>query len=239
MKKSNILLVSAFFLAFTWIILIGCLAASEIKNHLQGKEPCFARTHQQYLESRKKIFPVPVSELCISVEGMAVITILAGKELTVLAHPKTWNCIYTDLKNGKSMIIFKRLMEYNDPITITIPEIPSLSLDNFSEVNVKGLDRKEIHFQCKQVGSFTASSCKITTLSLEFPGNKDHQDIYIDKSNEIGTLIASVKGSGKIRLETIGQLTNQISLSDSVHIEATYDMMKQLSMGQVSRVLNK
>jgi len=114
MKKSNILIISAFFLAFIWIVLIGCLGASAIKNHLQGKDPYFATTHQQYLESMKKNFPAPVSELCISGEGTAILNILPGNELTVLAHPKTWNCIYTDLKNGKSMISFKKLLDYKD-----------------------------------------------------------------------------------------------------------------------------
>ena len=239
MKKSNIFLVSAIFLAFIWIFLIGWFGASAINNYLQGKDPYFARTHQQYLESNKKSFPVPVSELCISGEGTAILTILPGNELTILAHPKTWNCIYKELKKGKSMISFKKLMEYNDPVTITLPEIPSLSLDNFSEVTIKGLNQKEIHLQCKRVHSFTSGNCTIGTLSLDFPGNKDQQDICIKKSNQIDTFIASVNGSGKIRLEAIGQLKNKIYLSDSVHVEATYDLMKKLYIGPESRVLNK
>jgi hypothetical protein len=239
MKKSNIFLVSAIFLAFVWTLLIGWFAASAINNYLQGKDPYFSRTISQYMESKKKSFPVPVSELCISGDGDMIITILSGKELAVLSEPRIWNCVYTDLKNGKSMISFDKQLEYNDPVTITLPEIPSLSFDNFSEVTVKGLNQKEIHFQCVRVSSFTSSSCKIGTLSLDFPRTRDLQDIYIDKSNQIDTLIASVKGSGKIRLETAGQFYNQISLSDSINIEATYDLMKKLSAGQESRVLNK
>jgi hypothetical protein len=239
MKKSNILLISAFVLAFFWTLLIGWFAASAINNYLQGKDPYFARTHSQYLESKKKSFPIPVNELCISGEGTAIITIVPGKELTILSEPRIWNYVYTDLKNGKSMISFKKLLEYNDPVTITIPEIPSFSLDNFSEVTMKGLNQKEIHIQCKRVLSFTSGSCKIGTLSLDFPRTRDQQDIYIDKSNQIDTLIASVRGSGRIRLETTGKLKNQLSLSDSIKVEASYDLMKKLSTGPESRVLNK
>jgi hypothetical protein len=237
MKKSNIFLVSAFCLAFCWTVLIGWLAASAINNYVHGKDPYFAHTHSQYLESKKKIFPLPLSELCISGEGTAIITILPGKELTVLSDPKIWNCVYTDLKNGKSMISFKKLKEYSDPVIITLPEVPSLSLDNFSEVTVKGLNQKEIHLQCKHVQSFHADSCKIGTLSLDFPGKKDQQDICINKSNQIDTFIASIKGFGKIRLETAG-FKNQISLSDSIKVEATSDIMKKLAMGPESRKTN-
>jgi hypothetical protein len=239
MKKSNIFLVSAIFLAFCWTLLIGWFASSAINNYLQGKDPYFARSHRQYLESHKKIFSLPVGELCISGEGTAIITILPGKELSVLSDPKIWNCVYTDLKNGKSMISFKKLIEYNDPVTITLPEIPSIALDNFAGVTVKGLNQKEIHFQCKMVNSFTSTNCKISTLSLDFPRTRDLQDIRIDKSNQIDTLIASVRGSGKIRLETSGHFKNQISLSTSINVEATYDLIKTLSKGSESRVLNK
>jgi hypothetical protein len=228
MKKSNIFLVSAIFLAFIWTLLIGWFAASAINNYLQGKDPYFARTHTQYMESRKKNFPVPANELSISGEGTAMITILPGKELTMLSEPRIWNFVYTDLGNGKSMITFKKLSEYKDPVTITIPEIPSLSLDNFSEVKLNGLNLKEIHFQCVRVSSFTFNNCKIGTLSLDFPRTRDQQDIYFDKSNQIDTLIASVRGSGRIRLETAGRLKNQLSVSDSIKVEATYDLMKKL-----------
>jgi hypothetical protein len=228
MKKSNIFLVIAIFLAIIWTLLIGWFGASAINNSLKGKDPIFARSHRQYMESKKKCFPLPASELRISGDGATIITILPGKELAVLSEPRIMNCVYTDLKNGKSMISLTKLIEYNDPVTITLPEIPSLSLDHFSEVTIKGLDQKEIQFQCKQVNSFTFSGCKITTLSLDFPLTSDQQDIYIDKSNLIDNFIASVQGSGKIRLETAGQLKNQLSLSDSIKIEASFDLMKKL-----------
>jgi hypothetical protein len=239
MKKSNIFLVSAFCLAFCWTVLIGWLAASAINNYVHGKDPYFAHTHSQYLESKKKIFPLPLSELCISGEGTAIITILPGKELTVLSDPKIWNCVYTDLKNGKSMISFKKLKEYSDPVIITLPEVPSLSLDNFSEVTVKGLNQKEIHIHCIRVNSFISDSCKIGTLRLDFTRTRDQQDICIKKSNHIDNFIASVQGSGKLRMETAGQFKNQISLSDSIKVEATYNVMKRLSIGKESSVLNK
>jgi hypothetical protein len=120
-----------------------------------------------------------------------------------------------------------------------LPEIPSLSLDNFSEVTINGLNQKEIHIQCQHVQAFRTDSCKIGTLNLDFPGNKDQQDIYIKKSNHIDNFIASVQGSGKLRMETAGQFKNQISLSDSIKVEATYYVMKRLSIGKESSVLNK
>jgi hypothetical protein len=239
MKKSNIFLISALVLAIIWTLLIGWFAASAINKFLQGKDPVFARTHRQYLESKKKTFPIPARELRIIGEGTAIITILPGKELAILSEPRIWNYVYTDLENGKSMISFKKLTEYNDPVTITVPGIPSLSLDNFSVVTVKGLNLMEIHFQCVRVSSFTSSDCKIGTLSLDFPRTRDLQDIGIYKSCQIDTLTASVQGFGKIRLETAGQFNNQLTLSDSVKVEATYDIIKKLSVGPGSLVLNK
>ncbi|MCX6285491.1 MAG: hypothetical protein NTY96_00055 [Bacteroidetes bacterium] len=228
MKKSNILLVSAIGLAFCWTILIGWFAASAINNHIQNKDPYFARSHRQYLESNKKIFPLPVSELSISSEGTAIITILPGKELCVLSSPKYYSCVYSDLKNGKSMISFKSQTGFNDPVTIMLPEVPSLSLDNFSEVTVKGLNRMEIHINCIRVKSFILDSCKVGTLRLDFPRTRDLQNICINTSTLIKNLVANVQGSGKLKLETVGQLKNQLSLSDSIKLETTYDLMKKI-----------
>jgi len=228
MKKSNIFLIIAFCLAFCWTVLFGWFGASAINNYLHGKDPYYARSHRQFLESNKKTFPAPVKELVISGESAAVLTIQQGKELTVESNPRAWDCICKDMGNGRSMISLKQLRDYNDPVTIMIPAIPSLSLDNFSEVTVKGLNQKEIHLQCKRVHSFTFVNCTIGILSLDFPRTRDQQDICINKSNQIDTLITSVQGSGKIRLEAVGQFKNQIFLSDSINIEATYDLMKKI-----------
>ena len=240
MKKSNIILVITFSVAIIWILLIGWFAASAINNYRQGKDPYFARSHQQFLESRKKLFAVPVKELLISAEGSMTLTILAGKELAVLSHPRIWDCKYTAMENGKAMISFTKLREnnYDDPVTILLPGVPSVSLENFYNVTINGLNLKEIHLICKRVHSFISSSCKIGALNLDFPGKQDQQDICINKSNRIDTLVASIMGFGRIRLETAG-FKNRISLSDSLYVETTYDLLKKLYIGPAYQALNK
>jgi hypothetical protein len=228
MKKSNKFLVSAMILAFFWTILIGWFASSAINNQLNGKDPYFARSHRQYLESRKKTFPRPATGLSISGEGTAVITIVPGKELAVLAHPKLWNPVYTVLKNGTSSISLRKLTDFSDPVIITVPEVRALTLDNLSGVTVSGLKSAEMYIRCTQVLSYASDSCIMGTLTLDFPRTRDLQDIHILKSNRIDTLIASVRGSGRIRLETVGRIKNRVSLSDSVHLEATYELVKRL-----------
>ena len=138
MKKSNIFLISAVCLAICWTILIGWFAASAINNYRQGKDPYYARSHQQILESRKKSFPLPSRELYISGDSTLTLTILPGKELSVLCYQRIWDCIYTDLKTGRSIIRFKKLKgeNYNDPVTIILSGIPVLSLDNFYNVTL-------------------------------------------------------------------------------------------------------
>ncbi len=239
MKKSNIFLLSAFCLAFIWIILIGWFAASAINNYRKGKDPYFARSYSQILQSRKKTFPAPTSELLISGDGTTVLTILPGKELSVLCRPRLCRCSYINFKNGRSMISLIKLQDYDEPVTITLPEIPSLSLTNFSSVYINGLIQKGINLQCNRVSFFSSGNCKIGSLRLDFSGKNDQQSIFIEKSNQIDTFIASVKGFGNIRLETAGNRKNQISLSESIKLEATMDLMKKLAIGPESRVLNK
>ncbi len=239
MKKSNIFVLSAFCLAFLWIILIGLFAAAAINNYRNGKDPYFARSYSKYLDSRKKTFPVPSSELLISGNGTTLLTILPGKELSVLCHPRLWRCSYIDFKNGKSMISLIKLQDNNDLVTITLPEIPSLSLTNFSSVCINGLIQKGIRFQCNRVSFFSSDNCKIGSLRLDFPGKNDQQSIFIEKSNQIDTLIASVKGFGIVRLETAGKMKNQVSMSESIKLEATMELMRKLDMGTESIVVNK
>jgi len=92
------------------------------------------------------------------------------------------------------------------------------------------LNCRQLNFQGNHVLSFTANNCKIGALRLDFPGKQDQQEIIISKSNQIDTLIASVRGFGNIRLETAGKLSNQISLSESMKLEASYDLMKKLTL---------
>jgi hypothetical protein len=239
MKKSNVIIISASILAISWTVLIGWLAASTIKNYLHGKDLVFARSHTQFLESKKKTFPVPSLELNITADDATILIIVPGNTLSVLSHPRHWNCVYTDLKNGKSMISLTRITEYPDPVTITIPEIPSLSLDNFSSVTLSGLKGKKLLLKCNKVLSFTSQDCNIESLNLYFPGNKDQQEIILAKSNQIDTLIASVCGFGNIRLETAGKLNNQISLAESIKLEASSDIVNKLSVPKQSHILNK
>ena len=228
-------------LTLCWSLLIGWFAASAIKNYLQGKDPVYALSHHQYLESHKSSFPTPGNSLLITGEGSLILIIQPGKQFAILSDPRVWNCVYTDLKNGESMIRFKKLGEYGyyEPVTIIIPEIPSVSFDNFSEVSLKGFDRKKIQLHCQRVHTFISDSCNAGTLNLDFPGTGDQQDISINKSNHIDTLIAFIRGSGRIRLETAGQSKNRVSLSDSVKIEATSEIIKKISAEQKPRILSK
>ncbi len=233
MKKSNILIIGATLIALTWTVIIGWLAASTINNYLERRNLHYARSYTQIMESHKKTFPAPASELFLSAEGTAFLSIMPGKELAVKTDKRVWDISYTDLKNGESMIQFKKLIYYDSPIILTLPAVSLLSLYNFSGVKLSGLNLKEIHIQCKRIYSFTADSCRAGTLTLDFPGIIDQQDIYIMKSNKIDTLMASVQGTGKIRLETAGVFKNQFSLSGSIKLESTSDLMKKVSIQDI------
>ena len=230
MKKSNILITCASGLAFCWILLIGWFAASAINNYRQGKDPVFARSHSQYMESRKKTFPVPVKELIISGAGDEDLTIVAGQEFSFLAHPRVWDCTYTDMKNGKGMIRFTRLRDDKEPITIRLPEIPSVSIDNTSTVSIELVIHRSLRLKCTRVGYLSIMNCKLRTLDIDFPGKNDQQKIFIAECNQIDTLVASVRGFGNLRLEMIGKYKNQLSLSESIKLEATTEIFKKLAL---------
>jgi hypothetical protein len=230
MQKSNILIACASGLALCWILLIGWFAASAINNYRQGKDPVFARSHSQYMESKRKTFPVPVKELIISGTGDEILTIVAGTEFSVLAHPRVWDCNYTDLKNGKGIIRFKRQSDYDDPITIRIPEIPAVSIDHVKSVSIELFTCHALHLKCTRVGYFSTMNCKIGSLNIDFPGKNDQQEIFIAECNQIDTLVASVRGFGTLRLEMTGKYKNQLTLSDSIKLEAKTEVLKKLAL---------
>ena len=230
MKKSNILIACASGLAFCWILLIGWFAASAINNYRQGKDPVFARSRSQYMESRKKTFPVPVKELIISGAGNEILTIVAGKEFSVLAHPRVWDCTYTDLKNGTGMIRFTKLTDYEEPITIRVPEIPLVSIDHIKSVSIELMTRHSLRLKCTRVGYFNTMNCKLKSLDIDFPGKNDQQEIFIAECNQIDTLVASVRGFGNIKIEMTGKYKNQFSMSQSIKLEATSEILKKLAL---------
>jgi hypothetical protein len=228
MKKSNVLIISACLIAILLIVIIEFLGAASINNYLKGKDPYYARTYKQWAESHKKIFPRPSKELIISGEITTNIIIIPGQELAFLSNPKFWDCRYTDLKNGKSVIRIKKLLDANEPITITLPDVSFLTLDDFSGVTVKNLNQKEIHFNCTRVHSFNTINCTFGTLGLNFPSNKDQQYISIEKTNHVDNLTVIIKGSGNFFLAAAGKTQNLLSLSDSVQIVSNYNLLKKL-----------
>lgn len=229
MKKSNVLIACASGLALCSILLVGWFAATAINNYKQGKDPFFARSYSQYLESKKKTFPAPVKELIISGAGDEELTITAGKVFSFLAFPRDWDCTYTDLKNGKGIIRFIRLSEYKEPITLRLPEISVVSINNIRTVNIELLTHRSFRLKCTRIGSLCVMNCKLRTLELDFPGKRDHQEIYIANCNQIDTLLASVRGFGNLRLEMSGLYRNHVIFSDSIKLLATSDIFKKLA----------
>jgi hypothetical protein len=230
MKKSNVLITVASAFAFCWILLIGWFAASAINCHIHGKDSVFAHTRSQFLESRKKTFPAPARELIISGTGNETLTIVAGSELSVLAHPRVWDCSYSDLKNGKGVIRFRKLTDYDEPVTLRIPGIPLVTMNHVRSAEVIHFTGYAPHFQCTRVGHFDVMNCKIRSLNIDFPGKSDPQEIVLASCNQIDTLVVSVRGYGNLRLEMTGRYDNQLFLSDAIRLEAKPELLKKVTI---------
>ncbi|MDP4282537.1 MAG: hypothetical protein Q8867_10375 [Bacteroidota bacterium] len=234
MKKSNIFLIAALMIACFWVVLIGVLAAKSINNYRAGKDPYYAHTGSQYLEKHKIKFPVPERELILSGDN-ASLNVKPGKELAIETDPRTWQFILTDLKNGRSEISFKRFNNYDYPVVVTIPAIPSVSMNRFARIGFERLDQKEMKIRFTRVLYVVMDSCRFSSLNLDFPWTAEIQDIVLMKNNRIDSLEMSIPGSGKIRFETTGIHLNRMSLSDKVKIEATSDIIKRLTPKQEKR----
>lgn len=228
MKKSNIIIISAIIVGLIWSILIGWFASAAIVNYLNGRDPYYARSYRKIMESHKKSFITPSQELFLSGEGDANVNIEPGKELTVMYNSYVWEVSYTTQKEGMAIIRFRKLRNFDSPIIVTFPNISKLSLYNLWGVKLSDINVKKLQIQGNRISNFTADSCKAGSLTLNFPGYIDHQDICIKQSNKIDTLIASVFGSGHFKLETTGISKNQISLQNSIKLEATSDLMKKI-----------
>lgn len=228
MKKSHIFIIAALTLACFWVIIIGVFAAKSVNNYREGKDPRYAHTQSQYLESHKMKFPVPAKELILTGDGDTWLNIRSGNLLTIETDPRMWKILFTDHKDGRSEIRFKKLNDYNDPVTVIIPAIPSVSVNNFTSIVLERLEQKEMKLSFTRVLYLVMDSCKVSDLNLSFPWTAEIQDIFIKKNNRVDSLEISVPGPGKIRLETTGWLLNRISLSDAVKVEATSEVIKEL-----------
>ncbi|MDP4282235.1 MAG: hypothetical protein Q8867_08815 [Bacteroidota bacterium] len=234
MKKSNIFLFTALIIACFWVVLIGVLAAKSINNYRAGRDPYYAHTGSQFLEKHKIKFSVPEKELILSGDN-ASLNVKPGKELAIETDPRMWQFILKDLKNGRSEIFFKRLNNYDYPVSVTIPTIPSVSMNHFTSIGLTKLDQKEMKLNFTRVLYLVVDSCTISDLNLSFPWMAEEEDIYIKGNNRIDTLEMSVPGSGKIRFETAGIHLNRMFLSDKVKIEATSDIIDKLAPKQDKR----
>ena len=232
MKKSTIFLLIAIGIATCWSLILGFMTASTLNNYQKGKGSSFAKSDKELIESKKKTFPAPVHILYISGEGTANLIFHQGKELTILAHPKAWAFDYTKLKNGDAILRITKLQNVGDinDITIILPGIQSISFDDFVSVTLDGFYGSKLGIQGSRFLSFNITKCKIGFLKLNFPKQKDQQQFLISYSNQIDTLIADVKGWGNFRLEMAGKLSNQISLSESMKLEASNYLTKILAL---------
>ncbi len=227
MKKSKISLVGALFLATGWILIMGWMAASAINSYRQGRDTRFAMG-RQIPEIRKMSYPVPVTGLYIKGDGTTIIHMVAGTQLTVTTNATVWSCNWSDQGKGQSRLCLVKLKESAEPVTITLPAIPGLFLENCTEVHIKGMNLKEFSLQGKKIRFFHTDSCTISKLSLDFAGEKDQQYIWIGKANRFDTLIASIGGYNRIFVETAGELDNEFSLSPSVLVETRIGVLQKL-----------
>jgi|GEM_PF-2003980 len=227
MKRSKISLVCALCLATGWMLLMGWLAASAINSYRQGRAPRFALSHHQIPESRKLSHPVPAKGLTIRGDGTTVVNLVAGTQLNVILNPRVWSCNWSDSANGQSRLWLRKLNEPEGTVTINLPPVPGLVLENCSEVHIKGLNLKELSLRGKQIRLFHADSCRIGKLSLDFEGEKNQQYIWIGKSNRFDTLIAYIGGYNRIFLETAGELDNEFSLAHAVLVETRVGVLQK------------
>ena len=233
MKRSNFFLLLVIGLMILWSAMFQWISAIAISDHAAGRLSRFAtNTHSAIIRSKVVWQPLPnFSSIEIRSKGLIGLTLIQGKDYAIQLDPILRNQLKSHMEYDKLVM---ELPGFSDNVecayTITSPNLKTIILFNTSNTYIRNFNQSSLHITANNVYPLSIIHCRLNDLTLLSPDELHSQYIALDSSNFINQLTLSVAGKGTLKLGTAGVLNTSLHLSDSIDIQASSRVLKQISL---------
>jgi hypothetical protein len=233
MKKSNIILLGVISLMIAWSAVFQWMAAIAISDHAAGRLSSIAMNTRSAMIRSKLIWQqLPVfSSIEIRGKGLIGLTLVQGKDCSIQMDPILRGQMKSHMEYDKLVMELPGFSDTREGVyLITCPNLKMIILDNTTNTYIRNFKQPSLHLSVNNVYPLSIMHCTLNDFNLSSLDDLHSQYIALDSSNFINQLTLSIAGKGTLKLGTAGKLKTSIQLSDSIDIQASSRIMKQISL---------
>lgn len=233
MKKSNVLILFSVVAALAWMVAFQWISAQAVIDFSAGRLSRYgefeAHSHYRPVTITKSL-PV-FSEIEIHGAGNAEVIIEQGMAFSVSFD--TLKCRGVNIRSNKERLFLMVSGQYEEApgiYRITAPLLTTITLHHLEAAVIKGYRQGSLIVNFRNVISLHLSDCHLDVLTINNSDDIRNHDLILDNTNRINRLMVSLQGGGMMKLGTIGTKENRILVSDSMEIQASNHILKQLNL---------
>lgn len=233
MKKSNIILIITAIAAAVWLVAFQWMAASVVVSFGKGKPSRFSvyQPNRHFMPEITTLNLPSFSDIEVRGTGKIEVTIERGATFAIRMDTMLASHVKSRMKYDKLVLDLSGFSEEAaGGYTITTPVLTNVILNHTGTTLIQGFSEAAITVAAHDVFPLTFKQCRLGLLTIASPDETMTQYLEIDQTNTLDRLAISLKGTGTLKLGAIGKLQNTISISDSIDIQASSRILKQLNL---------
>ena len=220
-------------LMIAWSAVFQWIAAIAISDHAAGRLSSYAMNTRSVMIRSKLIWQqLPVfSSIEIRGKGLIGLTLVQGKDCSIQMDPILRNQMKSHMEYDKLVMELTGFSDTREGVyLITCPNLKMIILDNTRNTYIRNFKQPSLHLSVNNVYPLSIIHCRLNDLTLSCLDDLHSQYIVLDSGNFINHMTLSVAGKGTLKLGTAGMLSTSMQLSDSIDIQASSRIMKQISL---------
>jgi hypothetical protein len=237
MKRSNLFLLLVIGLMILWSAVFQWMSAIAISDHAAGRLSNFAiHTRSEIIRSKLIWQQLPhFSSIEIRGKGLIGLTLVQGKDCSIQMDPILGSQMKSHMEYDKLVMELPGFSDTRQGVyTITCPNLKTIILDHTTNTYIRNFKQPSLHIITRDVYPLSVTQCSLNDLTLSSMDDPPSKYIAIDSVNVINRLTLSIAGKGTLILGTAGVMNTSLHLSDSIDIQASSRIMKQLSFSGIA-----
>lgn len=233
MKRSNIILIVIGIAALGWMVVFQWMAARAVIDFSEGRLSRYgefsAGSHY-----RPDIITQPLpafSEIEIRGIGKVEVILERGTAFALRRDTLLSGRVKHLMENDRLVLELTGISdEAASSYTISAPLLNGITLYHLENTLIKGFTMKSLTVKIQDVQPLLFTQCAFGSLFVESSDKLQTQYLDIDNTNQIKQLAITLYGKGTVRLGAAGTMENTIVIPDSMDIQASSNILKQLKL---------
>ncbi len=233
MKKSNLLIIFSFVAVLAWMVAFQWMSAQAVIDFSAGRLSRYGEFKaNSHYRSNFVTQSLPVFS-SIEIYGMGNAEVIIEQGVAFSVSFDTLKCKPIKIQRIRERLSIEVSGLYEEApgvYRITAPLLTTINLNQLEATVIKGYRQPLLTVNLHDVIHLHVSKCHLDVLSINNSDNFQDHDLNLDSNNHINRLMVSLQGGGTLKLGTIGTIENKIMVSDSMEIQASNHILKQLNL---------